>query len=109
MGTARLLLAASMAAMMLIAPGCATTKPQAEPALKKAAPEPPSQAAVAPKLVVLIVLDQLGSWVLDQQLPLVFADTELTSPLPINALVSHKRLSLQRGNQTLSIRLVSGR
>jgi arylsulfatase A-like enzyme len=62
-----------MAATMLVAPGCATTKPQAEPASKKAspAPEPPSQAAVAPKLVVLIVLDQLGSWVLDQQLPLL--------------------------------------
>ena len=31
--------------------------------------EAPSQAKVAPKLVVLIILDQLGSWVLDQHLP----------------------------------------
>jgi arylsulfatase A-like enzyme len=30
---------------------------------------------VAPKLVVLIVLDQLGSWVLDQQLPLLPSDS----------------------------------
>ena len=73
MGTARLVLAASMAAAMAIGPGCARTKPHAEPAAKKtSAPAgPPSQATVAPKLVVLIVLDQLGSWVLDQQLPLL--------------------------------------
>ena len=73
MGTARLLWAASMAAVMTVASGCATTKPQTEPAAKKTAPEPepPSQATVAPKLVVLIVLDQFGSWVLDQQLSLL--------------------------------------
>ena len=55
------------------AAGCATTKPGAEPSAKKAssAPAPPSQANVAPKLVVLIVLDQLGSWVLDHQLSLL--------------------------------------
>ena len=58
---------------MIAAPGCATTTPPAEPAVEKTPPppRPPSQAKVAPKLVVLIVLDQLGSWVLDQQLPLL--------------------------------------
>jgi len=38
---------------------------------KKTSPAPPSQATVAPRLVVLIVIDQLGSWVLDQQLRLL--------------------------------------
>jgi arylsulfatase A-like enzyme len=72
-GTACLLFAASIAVAMVGAPGCATTKPQAEPAVEKTpGPQgPPSQASVAPKLVVLIVLDQLGSWVLDQHLPLL--------------------------------------
>jgi arylsulfatase A-like enzyme len=72
-GTARFVLAASIAATMIIVPGCATTKRQAEPRAEKTSPPqaPPSEATVAPKLVVLIVLDQLGSWVLDQQLPLL--------------------------------------
>jgi arylsulfatase A-like enzyme len=72
-GTARLLLATSMAAAMVVVSGCSTTKPQAEPTARKTspAPGPPSQATVAPRLVVLIVIDQLGSWVLDQQLPLL--------------------------------------
>jgi len=72
-GTTRLVLAASVAAMLIGAPGCATTTPKgATPREKAATPsEAPSQATVAPKLVVLIVLDQLGSWVLDQQLPLL--------------------------------------
>jgi arylsulfatase A-like enzyme len=62
-----------MAAAMVVVSGCATTKPQAEPTARKTspAPGPPSQATVAPRLVVLIVIDQLGSWVLDQQLPLL--------------------------------------
>ena len=66
-------LAASIVAATMIVPGCATTTPPAEPAVEKTPPppRPPSQAKVAPKLVVLIVLDQLGSWVLDQQLPLL--------------------------------------
>ena len=72
-GTARFVLAASIAAAMIIVPGCATPKPHAEPTVDKSSPPPapPSQATIAPKLVVLIVLDQLGSWVLDQQLPLL--------------------------------------
>ncbi|RLB49879.1 MAG: hypothetical protein DRH23_05645 [Deltaproteobacteria bacterium] len=70
-GTARPLLAASMAAAMLVVSGCSTTKPRAEPMAKKTSPAPPSQATVAPRLVVLIVIDQLGSWVLDQQLRLL--------------------------------------
>jgi hypothetical protein len=71
--TARFVLAASIAAAMIIVPGCATPKPHAEPTVDKSSPPPapPSQATIAPKLVVLIVLDQLGSWVLDQQLPLL--------------------------------------
>jgi arylsulfatase A-like enzyme len=72
-GTARFVLAASIAAAAMVGPACATTKRQAEPRAEKTSPPPapPSQATVAPKLVVLIVLDQLGSWVLDQQLPLL--------------------------------------
>ena len=66
-------LAASIVVATIIVPGCAAPKPQAEPKAEKTPqpPKPPSQAKVAPKLVVLIVLDQLGSWVLDQQLPLL--------------------------------------
>ena len=76
-GAARLVLAASLAAATIIIPGCATTRREAEPALEETSPllEPASQAAVAPKLVVLIVLDQFGSWVLDQQLPLLPSDS----------------------------------
>jgi hypothetical protein len=72
-GTARFVCAASIAAAMIIVAGCATSKPQPEPTVEKRSPPPapPSQATIAPKLVVLIVLDQLGSWVLDQQLPLL--------------------------------------
>ena len=60
-----------MAAAMVVVSGCSTTKPQAEPIAKTTSPAPPSQAAVAPRLVVLIVIDQLASWVLDQQLPML--------------------------------------
>ena len=72
-GLARLVLAIAFAALSFSVAGCATTKPQDEPLVEKAvqAPEPPSQSKVAPKLVVLIVLDQLGSWVLEQQLPML--------------------------------------
>jgi hypothetical protein len=55
---------------------CATTTPQpttTTTAEDKPAPqvEPPSKSSVAPKLVVLIVLDQFGSWVLNEHLPLL--------------------------------------
>lgn len=72
-GTARFVLAASLVAATIVVGGCATSKPQAETTAEKASapPKPPSQASVAPRLVVLIVLDQLGSWVLDQQLQLL--------------------------------------
>lgn len=53
---------------------CATTKtPSSPPAVEEAPPppEPASQADVAPRLVVLIVVDQLGAWVLDEHLPLL--------------------------------------
>jgi arylsulfatase A-like enzyme len=54
---------------------CATTKPPAaSPVLQEEAPPPPgpaSQATVAPRLVVLIVIDQLGQWVLDEHMSLL--------------------------------------
>ena len=68
-------------AIALIAAGvleaCATTQPVPAPAESKAdsVVEPPSQAAVAPSLVVLVVLDQFGSWVLNEHLPLLPADS----------------------------------
>ncbi|MEM7436631.1 MAG: alkaline phosphatase family protein [Myxococcota bacterium] len=43
-----------------------STMPKAE-----VAPEPPGRADVAPKLVVLIIVDQLGNWVLDTYLPIL--------------------------------------
>jgi len=75
--TARLVLAASLATATFIVPGCATTTPQAETTAEKTAgpSKPASQARVAPKLVVLIVMDQLGAWVLDQQLQLLPSDS----------------------------------
>jgi len=72
-GVAPLVLAATFAAFTFSVAGCATTKPQHEPLVKKAvqAPEPPSQSKIAPRLVVLVVLDQLGSWVLEQHLSML--------------------------------------
>ncbi len=68
----------SLAAAATFALGCATTKPVAESTTApapEARDEPPSQAKVAPKLVVLIILDQLGSWVLEQHLPSLPTDS----------------------------------
>lgn len=78
-GALRLVLAASLAAATSVVAGCATTKPQAETTAEKASgrEEPASKSAAAPKLVVLIVLDQLGSWVLDQQLQLLPSDSAI--------------------------------
>jgi arylsulfatase A-like enzyme len=72
-----LLLAASLTATVAIVPGCAMTKTQTEQVVDKTLPLPEAAttATVAPKLVVLIVLDQLGSWVLDQQLSLLPSDS----------------------------------
>jgi arylsulfatase A-like enzyme len=72
-----LLLIASLTATGTIAPGCAMSKTQTEQVVDKTLPLPEAAttAAVAPKLVVLIVLDQLGSWVLDQQLSLLPSDS----------------------------------
>lgn len=76
-GSARLVLAVSLAAVMIVVLGCVTTKPQSKPAVEQISGSvgPPAEAAQAPKLVVLIVIDQLGSWVLDQQLPLLPSDS----------------------------------
>lgn len=74
---ARFVLAASLAATMSVAHGCATTAPGTASTVEKPdePQEPASKADVAPKLVVLIVMDQLGSWVLDQQLRLLPSDS----------------------------------
>lgn len=52
---------------------CATTSPQVKPVVEQPpAPErPPSLASETPRLVVLIVLDQFGSWVFNEHLPLL--------------------------------------
>ncbi|MBT8466604.1 MAG: hypothetical protein HKN97_12430 [Myxococcales bacterium] len=72
-----LVLATSLAAATVFLTGCATAAPQATTTIEKpfAPPEPASQASVAPRLVVLIVIDQLGSWVLDEQLMLLPSDS----------------------------------
>ncbi len=75
--SARVVLATSLAAAAVFLTGCATTAPQANTTVEtRSAPSrPASQASVAPKLVVLIVIDQLGSWVLDEQLLLLPSDS----------------------------------
>ncbi len=56
---------------------CSTKTPQAPTTVAPAKPAdaevtaPPGVAQTAPSLVVLIVVDQLGSWVLDRYLPLL--------------------------------------
>ena len=74
---ANLVLATSLAATTTFMTGCTTSTPQADTTVVKAsaAPRPASQASEAPKLVVLIVVDQLGSWVLDEQLLLLPSDS----------------------------------
>jgi hypothetical protein len=61
----------------MVVSGCATASPQTEPVVEKrqTPPEPGSLATVAPRLVVLIVLDQLGSRTLERHLPLLPADS----------------------------------
>ena len=74
---APLILATSLAAATIFVSACASTAPPAKTTVEKtsAPPRPASQASVAPKLVVLIVIDQLGSWVLDEQLLLLPSDS----------------------------------
>jgi hypothetical protein len=71
------LLGASFGVAAMIASGCATTRPQTEPVVEGTPmpPEPRSLATVAPRLVVLIVVDQLGSRTLEQHLPLLPTDS----------------------------------
>ncbi|MEM9728245.1 MAG: alkaline phosphatase family protein [Myxococcota bacterium] len=70
---ARLLLVFAVALSM----GCFSCSPKApdsEPTIAKPAPSEPiprGKAEVAPKLVVLVVMDQLASWVLDMYLPIL--------------------------------------
>jgi arylsulfatase A-like enzyme len=76
---ARFLLAGSLAAGTFAGQGCATTAPRAESTVERPVErtEPASQAAAAPRLVVLIVMDQLGSWVLDKQMKLLPRDSAI--------------------------------
>ena len=77
-GTPHWVLAFLLAAAAAVGSACATTPPQPTvTAVEIPAPavEPPSQSTVAPKLVVLIVLDQFGSWVLNEHLPLLPSDS----------------------------------
>ena len=55
--------------------GCSNKTPQAEPTIEPA--ERPGKAEVAPRLVVLIVMDQLATWVLDAYLPILPSDSVL--------------------------------
>lgn len=57
--------------------GCAATQtqPQATIEAREPAPAPASQSEIAPKLVVLIVVDQLAAWVLDHQLQMLPSDS----------------------------------
>jgi len=71
---ARWFFAIALGAAVTVGIACATTAPQTTATKVEEAPpqpEPPSQSSVAPKLVVLIVLDQFGSWVLNEHLPLL--------------------------------------
>lgn len=67
----------ALAGAGLALPACATTtSPQSQSAVPTVEeegppPEPASQSGEAPKLVVLIVVDQLGAWVLQEHLPLL--------------------------------------
>ena len=76
---ARLVLATSLVATTVFVASCASTASQSNTTVEKvSAPQrPASQASVAPKLVVLIVIDQLGSWVLDEQLQLLPSDSAI--------------------------------
>jgi len=75
--TPRWVLAYTLAAVVASAAACATSPPQTTVTAEEipTVTDPPSQAAVAPKLVVLIVLDQFGSWVLNEHLPLLPSDS----------------------------------
>jgi hypothetical protein len=60
-----------------VAQSCASTQtpaPTSSEIIEEVA-EPPSQSSVAPRLVVLVVLDQFGSWVLQEHLPLLPANS----------------------------------
>ncbi len=71
------IVALSLSAAVSPALGCATTQPQAQPvaASPEPAPAPASTSEVAPRLVVLIVVDQLAAWVLDGQLQMLPSDS----------------------------------
>lgn len=63
-----------LAGTLLGLAACATTTPPPPQAVVEddtPPPEPASQSDTAPKLVVLIVMDQLGAWVLDEHLGLL--------------------------------------
>ncbi|MCZ6806781.1 MAG: alkaline phosphatase family protein [Deltaproteobacteria bacterium] len=70
----RIFIALLMAASISFS-GCSHKTRQAEPTVRPV--EPPGKAEVAPKLVVLIVMDQLATWVLDAYLPILPSDSVL--------------------------------
>ncbi|UCH29658.1 MAG: alkaline phosphatase family protein [Myxococcales bacterium] len=76
-GAAASILAIPLIAAVAVMWACATTQPGGEPTVGPTATttEPASQSSIAPKLVVLIVLDQFGSWVLNEHLPLLPSDS----------------------------------
>ena len=78
-GAPRQVVRMALAVAVTIVSACATTTPQAKPATEPARvkQDPPSQASEAPRLVVLVVLDQFGSWVLNEHLPLLPSDSAI--------------------------------
>lgn len=78
-GAARSFLATALATAF--ASACATTTTQTptpvEPPRAAEEEAPPSLSAVAPRLVVLIVMDQFGAWVLNEHLPLLPSDSAI--------------------------------
>lgn len=69
----RSLVVSTFAVAAALGPACATTPSEPSPTTPKRAAkaEPASQSSRAPTLVVLIVLDQFGTWVLNEHLPLL--------------------------------------
>ncbi|MDH3202567.1 MAG: alkaline phosphatase family protein [Myxococcales bacterium] len=60
--------------------GCSARTPHARPTVEQVESPtvpPPAKAEVAPKLVVLIIVDQLATWVLDAYLPILPSDSVL--------------------------------
>ncbi len=71
---------AVLVAILIGCSGCFPKSPQSPPPVEQIEPspvDPPTKAEVAPKLVVLIVVDQLATWVLNEYLPILPSDSVL--------------------------------